>query len=262
MTIPGLPGVVIETKEKRLEPQHRAVLEKPFRLRILIFAVPLLLAAVVGTSGVLLNQVDVQETLVIEAKKEGPMTFDKLRSENPKSPFPLAIASRWKYRGEGELTEDRRVISSHLAPTGEPQFEYTVTDPIGSWRKLLRSTNEGVLLLEQFDLGGNQFIFTPPLMIAPRPIYLESQWKYIGVVTNGEREEEWDLTYAVEGKESLTTPVGTFTTLRVLVSGYKGENLVEERVWYALGTGPIQTEKNLGQRVTKFTLSELSRPRK
>ena len=262
MTIPGLPGVMIEGKEKSLDPQHRAVLVKPFRLRILIFAVPLILASVGGTSVFLINQVDVQEKLEIEAEKEGPMTFDKLQRENRISPFPLAIGSRWKYKGEGELSEDRRVISSHLAPTAEPQFEYTVTDPIASWRKLLRATNEGILLLEKIDLEGNQFIFTPPLMIVPRPIYLESHWEYKGVISKGDEGEEWDLTYTVEGQESITTPVGTFTTLRVVVSGYKGETLIEERVWYALGTGPIQTQKNLGQRITKFTLSELSRSRK
>lgn len=262
MTIPPLPGVHIKKSEITLPPEHRKVLKTPLHLKLLGIVVPLLLLAVGSSIALLLNRVDIQKTFREQEKKEGQMTFEKWNRERLKSPFPLAIGYQWKYKGEGDVAEERRVISSHLAPTTEPQFEYTVTDPIQSARQLLRATNDGVLLLEEKNLDGDEYRYDPPLLVVPRPIYLESKWTYQGKVIHEDNREEWDLTFLVQKSETITTPVGTFNTLRVQVSGVKGDLPVEETIWYALGSGVVQTRKILGQTTTTFTISELSRPGK
>lgn len=261
MTIPPLPGQEVKEERRSLAPERKKVVTRPLRLGTLGLAAPLLLLAVGATAFFLLKEVEIRNEEDRREGEEGPMTFDKLRKENHRSPFPLAIGYEWKLGGAGEATEERRVISSHLAPTAEPQFEYTLTDPEGSTRMLLRATNEGVFLLEEKTIAGDLVGYDPPLLVVPRPIYIESTWGYTGTVTRGIEKEKWDLTFAVEKVESITTPVGTFGCLRVLVSGLRGDTTTEETIWYNLGTGPIQSRKKIGGRETTFTLAELRRPR-
>ncbi len=260
MIIPPLPGVVVEKVRHALAPERKEVVTRPLRLRALSLAAPLILLAVGATTFLLMEQVEIRLEEDSTREKKGPMTFDRLLEENQRSPFPLAIGLGWIYAGEGEVSEERHVISSYPSQDSEPQFEYTLTDPVGSTRMLLRATNEGILLLEEKTITGDQISYDPPLLVVPSPLYMESKWEYNGSVSRGTQVEKWDLTFAVENAESVITPVGTFSCLRVLSSGFRGKTPVEETVWYSLGTGPVQIRKRIGERMTTFTLQELNRP--
>ena len=78
MTIPSLPGVMIDENRPSLPPERMEVITRPLRLRVLGLAGPVLLLAVGAATFLLLHQMEVRKDAPSRDRKEGPMTFDRL----------------------------------------------------------------------------------------------------------------------------------------------------------------------------------------
>ncbi|MBI2898982.1 MAG: hypothetical protein HYY17_02245 [Planctomycetes bacterium] len=243
MIVPPLPwdAPSAPAAPAELPPEVREKLKRayPIRARLAVSAA-LVLAVAVGVF-ILVRRIERRPVAAPVAEPEPPMSFSKVFEENRKSAFPLKLGFEWSYAA-GSLVDERRVIASHLGPGNEPQFEIAVTRPSGAFRRLVRCTNDGPLLVEETTAAGGKRVFRPPMPLLPRPLHTDSLWSWRGTVEEEGAATEWSLEFRVTTVESLTTPAGTFSSFRVEAAGTRGSAPVREVEWYALGVGLVKRD--------------------
>lgn len=183
------------------------------------------------------------------------MTFARVFEENRRAPLPLKIGYEWRY-ASGGLAEERRVIASHTGPANEPQFDVAVSGPKGSFRRRIRCTLDGPVLVEESLPTGGKRTFRPPLPLVPRTLHTDSRWAWKGQIEEEGSTVEGDLDFRVAFVDSVTTPAGTFSCLKVDITGRRGAVEVNESEWYSPGVGLVKSRAGNDE----FVLQQRSKP--
>lgn len=263
MRVPPLPGQEEpkpEVKSAESPPEAlRKLGESPAVRRWLAISCALLVAIAGGTY-LLIRRIRSHAAKSEERRVEGPMSLSKLLQENTRSAFPLAAGYEWEYASPTQ-TESRRVLESSSGPTNEPQFEVGVAHPRGSCRQVIRYSNDGPLLVDETWTSGGKRVYSPPMLLVPRPLYADSVWSYSGDASKDGVGEAWNLEFRGTGLETLTTPLGTWQCFRVQASGTRGSDAVDETTWYAIGIGMVKLRRKLPDgSIEEATLQKCVRP--
>jgi hypothetical protein len=244
--------------EKPIDPAMQAKVVKVLSIKKLGILAILLAFAVAGATALLYKRATAPR--IVEKPPKPPVMFDakRLAATNPVLEYPMGLGWEWVYAA-GPEAEERRVTAESRGPNGEPQFELQISGyGAGVTRQLIRFMESGAFIVDE-TRNGARYSYNPPLPVARFPMMGGDTWTYSGeMARDGGSVEKVELLYQISIEKLDKLAIGKLLTLKMEISGMRGQTRVAEKLWFGKGKGIVQRETQLADRVEAATITRLA----
>jgi hypothetical protein len=165
--------------------------------------------------------------------------------------YPLKKGNTWTYAAQsGSITADAVFTVTDVRNKDEETL-VTLEGSTQGKRTLLETlsvTPTEVLCVATGADGKSKF--EPPLPILRYPAQPGEQWEWAGIVTQKDKEYAAQATITIRGRETVTTPAGTFNAVSVtiyLVIDHEEVQIANPmKLWFAENVGIVRSETEMG----------------
>ena len=162
--------------------------------------------------------------------------------------FPASVGTAWTYDTKSKNGKERFPMRVTIDPSEKLKEGLAVVmtqkDRRGRMRSFLLVDESGVRLVKT----GVSKAFTPeidawqrppmPWMLFPLEPGQKFRWE--GILKVAWVDKKIVLDGEVVGEEDVTVPAGTFRCIRIHYHQLRGDEVVDEDVWYARGVGQVK----------------------
>lgn len=258
--IPFAPGdrPAVAAASPGLDPEVRRKLVQALSLRKLALVSGLLCVALVGASYILMKRGEARAQETVK-KPDDTVSLAKMEELNRLLAYPLKSGYSWEYAVTGGGLERRTVGGASEGVSGGPEFTVGIAGSSAAGTQSLRVVADGVYLVSEMR-GISRSTYEPPVRILTHPLYMEQRWTYQGqCVREGKPAEKWSLEFYSRNVENVPTRAGDHPAFRIEVKGKKGDQEVDEILWYRMGVGLVKRQTKLVDGTEEAVLTRYTR---